>query len=173
MNDKLKPAMIGGVVLGLLSVIPFVNAANICCCLWAIIGGMLATYFYVKNSPRPATAADGAILGALAGAVGAVISIILGVPIAIAMGPTMRNLAISLLERLDPRQADMMRQQFEAAGTAIGPLIFQSIITAVLLFVFAVIGGLLGVPIFEKRKGDASLPPPPIDVAGGPGGYAT
>src|SRR5215212_5102020 len=173
MNNKLKPALIGGVVLGLLSVIPFVSAVNVCCCLWAILGGMLATYLYVRNSPTPASTADGAILGALAGVVGALISLILGIPISLAMGPTMRNLILSLVERLDPRQADMMRQQFEAAGTAIGPLIFQSIITAVLLFVFAVIGGLLGVPIFEKRKGDASLPPPPIDVAGGPGGYAT
>ena len=43
MNNKLKPALIGGVVLGILSVIPFVSAANLCCCLWAILGGMLAT----------------------------------------------------------------------------------------------------------------------------------
>src|SRR5688572_31155406 len=63
MNNKLKPALIGGVVLGLLSAIPFVNAVNACCCLWAILGGMLATYLYVRNSATPATAADGAILG--------------------------------------------------------------------------------------------------------------
>jgi hypothetical protein len=29
MNDKLKPALIGGGILGVLSVIPFVNAVNI------------------------------------------------------------------------------------------------------------------------------------------------
>ena len=171
MNNKLKPALIGGVVLGLLSVIPFVSAANICCCLWAIVGGMLATYFYVKNSPTPATAADGAILGALAGVVGAAIQIVLGIPVALAMGPTMRNMMLSLLERVDPRQADMMRQQFEAAGDAIGPVIINALIMAVLLFVFSIIGGLLGVPLFEKRKGGPPPPPPPINV-GGPGGYA-
>src|SRR5215203_2445099 len=102
MNNKLKPALIGGVVLGLLSVIPFVSAVNVCCCLWAILGGMLATYLYVKNSPTPATAGDGAILGALAGLVGAVISVILGIPVAYAMGPTMRNLLVSIIERADP-----------------------------------------------------------------------
>jgi hypothetical protein len=170
MNNKLKPALIGGVVLGLLSVIPFVSAANVCCCLWAIVGGMLATYLYVKNSPTPATAADGAILGALAGVVGAAISIVLGIPVSLAMGPTMRNMMLSLLERVDPRQADMMRQQFEAAGSAIGPIIINAVILAVMLFVFSLLGGLLGVPIFEKRKGGAP-PPPPINV-GGPGGYA-
>jgi len=170
MNNKVKPALIGGVVLGLLSTIPFVNVANVCCCLWAILGGMLATYLYVKNSPTPATAADGAVLGALAGVVGAAISIVLGIPVALAMGPTMRNMLLSLLERVDARQADMMRQSFEAAGNDIGPVIINALIMAALLFVFSIIGGLLGVPLFEKRKGGAP-PPPPINV-GGPGGYA-
>jgi hypothetical protein len=171
MNNKLKPALIGGVVLGVLSVIPFVSAGNLCCCLWAILGGMLATYLYVKNSPTPASAGDGAMLGALAGAVGAVISVVLGIPIAYAMGPTMRNMMVSLIENMDPQQAELMRRQFEAGGDAIAPLIIQGLIVAVLLFLFAIIGGLLGVPIFEKRKGGTPQPPP-INVGGGPGGYA-
>jgi hypothetical protein len=171
MNNKLKPALIGGVLIGVLSVIPFVSAANLCCCLWAILGGMLATYLYVKNSPTPASAADGAVLGVIAGAIGAVISLILGIPIALAMGPTMRNMIVSLMQNVDPRQAELMRQQFEAQGSAIAPLIIQSLIGAALLFVFAILGGLLGVPIFEKRKG-APPPPPNFNAGGGPGGYA-
>ena len=174
MNTKLKPALIGGVVLGVLSVIPFISAANLCCCLWAILGGMLASYLYVKNSPTPASPGDGAALGALAGLIGGAISLVLGIPIAIAMGPTMRNLMLSILENADPRQAEMMRRQFEASGDAIAPIIIQSFIGAALLFVFAIIGGLLGVVIFEKRKG-GQPPPPPINVGGpmggGPGGY--
>jgi hypothetical protein len=82
----------------------------------------------------------------------------------------MRNLILSLFERVDPRQADILRQQFEAAGTSIGPVIFNALILAVLLFVFSTIGGLLGVPLFEKRK--AALPPYPPDTSGGPGAYA-
>ena len=171
MNNKLKPALIGGVVLGLLSVIPFVSAGNVCCCLWAIVGGMLATYLYVKSSPTPVSAGEGAVLGAIAGVVGALIYLIIGIPIAYAMGPTMRNLMISLIENMDPRQAEAMRQQLEAQGNAIAPLIIQGLIVAVLLFLFSILGGLLGVPIFEKRKGGAP-PPPPINVGGGPGGFA-
>lgn len=171
MNNKLKPALIGGVAIGILSVIPFISAANLCCCLWAILGGMLATQMYVKSSPTPVGPADGAILGALAGVVGGVIAFVLGVPIAYLMGPTMRNLMVSLIENMDPQQAEMMRRQFELAGDAIAPLIIQGLITSVLLFLFAIIGGLLGVPIFEKRKGGGP-PPPPINVGGGPGGYA-
>jgi hypothetical protein len=172
MNNKLKPALIGGVFIGVLSVIPFVSAANLCCCLWAIVGGLLATYLYVKNSPTPASAGDGAVLGVIAGAVGAVISFVLGVPIALAMGPVMRNMVVSLVQNIDPRQAELMRQQFEAQGNAIAPLIIQSLIGAALLFVFAILGGLLGVPIFEKRKGASPPQPPAFNAGGGPGGYA-
>ena len=170
MNNKVKPALIGGVLLGLLSVIPFVNSLNICCCLWAILGGMLASYLYVKNSPTPASAGDGAIVGAIAGLVGAAISLILGIPISYAMGPTMRNLMISLLENVDRQQAEMMRQQLELAGDAIAPLIINALILAVMLFVFSVIGGLIGTALFEKRKGGPVPPPPP--APGGPGGFA-
>lgn len=170
MNNKLKPALIGGVLLGLLSVIPFVSALNVCCCLWAILGGMLASFLYIKNSPTPATAGDGAILGALAGVIGAAISLVLGIPITYAMGPTMRNLILSLVENLDRQQAELMRRQLEASGDSIVGLIINAIIVAVLLFIFSIIGGLLGTAIFEKRKGGPIPPPPP--TTGGPGAYA-
>ena len=174
MNNKLKPALIGGVALGLLSVIPFVNFANACCCLWAILGGLLATNLYVRSSPTPVNAGEGAIVGALAGVIGGVIAFVLGIPIDYAMGPVMRGLMVDLVANLDRQQAEMLRQSIEGQGQAIGAIILQSLIGSVLLVVFATIGGLLGVPIFEKRKGGAP-PPPPINVGGpvgGPGGYA-
>lgn len=169
MNNKLKPALIGGIVLGILSVIPFVNFVNICCCLWAILGGMLASNLYIKSSPTPARAGDGAALGAIAGAVGAVISVILGIPIDLAMGPIMRKLMVSLVENVDPQQAEMLRQTWEASGSTVGSIIIQALVVAALLFVFAIVGGLIGVAIFEKRKGPAAPPPPPFP--GGAEGY--
>jgi hypothetical protein len=170
MNNKFKPALIGGVFIGVLSVIPFVSAANLCCCLWAILGGLLATYLYVKNSPTPASAGDGAVLGAIAGAIGAVIHFAIGIPVALAMGPVMRDMIVRLMQNVDQRQAEMMRQQFEAQGNAIAPLIIQSLVISALLLVFAILGGLLGVAIFEKRKN--APPPPPAFTPGGGPGYA-
>ena len=167
MNNKVKPAVIGGVVLGLLSAIPFVNWVNLCCCLWAILGGLLASYLYVKNSTVPANAGDGAVVGAIAGAVGAVIYVIVGIPLAIVSGAAMREMMINLLTNLDPRQAEMFRQQIEAQGEGISGIIIQSLIGAVLLLVFAVIGGLIGIPLFEKRKG-GTMPPPPPAPGGSP-----
>src|SRR5437764_1071229 len=80
MNDKMKPALIGGVILGILSAIPFVNIPNICCCAWAIVGGIIAANIYIKNSPAPVRPGDGAVLGAIAGVIGGVINLIVGVP---------------------------------------------------------------------------------------------
>jgi hypothetical protein len=167
MNNKLKPAVIGGVVLGLLSAIPFVNFVNLCCCLWAILGGLLASYLYVKNSPTPANAGDGAIVGAIAGAIGAVIYLILGIPLAIVSGSAMRTILINWMASINPSQADLVRRQMEAQGDNIAGVIVQSVIGAVLLLVFAVIGGLIGIPIFEKRKG-GTMPPPPPAPGGAP-----
>jgi hypothetical protein len=158
MNNKLKPALIGGVLLGLLSAIPVVNLVNICCCLWALIGGLLASYLYIKNSPVPARAGDGAILGVLAGLVGAVIVVVIGIPISIIAGGITRELLIKLIENVNPGQAEAIRIQMEAGSTIAGAIV-NGIILAVLLVIFSTIGGLLGVPIFEKRKGP--IPPPP------------
>lgn len=162
MNNKLKPAIIGGVVIGLLSIIPIVNLGNFCCCLWAILGGLLATYLYVKNSPVPASPGDGAILGAIAGAVGGVIVIVLGIPISIVAGGITRELFIRIMESVNPSQAEMLRAQMAAGETIVGAIV-NAIILAVLLVIFSTLGGLIGVPIFEKRKRDTVSPPPPQD----------
>lgn len=158
MNSKLKPALIGGLMLGVLSAIPFVNFVNVCCCLWAILGGVVASYLYIKSSPTSVGAGEGAMLGLSAGGIGAVIYIVLGIPISILMGSALSGLITRLVSGMDPSQAEAMRRQIEASQTVAGAIV-NGIITAVLLVVFATIGGLLGIPIFEKRK--VSMPPPP------------
>jgi hypothetical protein len=168
MNNKVKPAVIGGVVLGLLSAIPFVNLVNFCCCAWAILGGMLATYMYVKNSPTPANAGDGAVIGAIAGAIGAVIYLVIGIPLSIVAGTAMREVLVNLLTSLDPRQAEMIRAQMEVQVQSISGAIIQGFIGALLLIVFAVLGGLIGIPLFEKRKAGPMPPPPPPGPGGAP-----
>ena len=170
MNNKVKSAVIGGVVLGLLSAIPFINWLNFCCCLWAILGGMLASYLYVKNSAVPASAGDGAILGAIAGAIGVVIFLIVGIPLSIVAGEAMRAMLISIMQNVDPNQAELVERQMAATAGAISATIIQSLMIAVFLFVFSVLGGLIGIPIFEKRKVGPMPPPPP--TPGGPGPYA-
>lgn len=166
MNNKVKPAIIGGVVIGILSVIPLVST---CCCLWAILGGMLASYLYVKGSPVAATTGDGAIVGALAGVVGAVIALIVGIPLSLLMGSAMSGMLTSMIESMDPSQAETMRRQMEAAQTLSGAIL-NGLMIAVILLIFSTLGGLVGIPLFEKRKDNLTPPPPPAS-GGGPGSY--
>ena len=159
MDNKLKPAIIGGVVTGLLSIIPILNLGNVCCCLWAILGGLLATFLYVKSSPVAAGPGDGAIVGALAGAVAAVIIVILGIPISIIAGGITRGLLLSIMESVNPSQAEMFRAQMVAGESIIGAIV-NGIILAVLVVIFSTLGGLIAVPIFEKRARQTGPPPP-------------
>lgn len=170
MNNKLKPAIIGGIVVGLLSALPFVNILNLCCCLWAVLGGALATYLYIKASPTPVKPGEGAVLGLLAGVVGGLIYIVIGIPLNILVSSQMTGWLLGLLQSVDPRQVEEMRRQM-MANQSILAQVLQGFFSAFLLLIFSLLGGLLGVPIFEKRKGGPDLPPPPEGFGGQPGGY--
>jgi len=152
--DKLKPALLGGVVVGLLSAIPFINY---CCCIWAIGGGALACFLYIKSSPVPVRPGDGAMIGGMAGLVGAVIYLIIGLPIALLYGAAAMEQALS---------QPGIRLPF--SGTVL--LVVSALIGALFLLVLAVLGGLIAVPIIEKRKNGAT-PPPPVPGTG-PGPFA-
>jgi hypothetical protein len=164
MNSKLKPAIIGGVVVGLLSAIPFVNIPNVCCCLWAILGGAIASWMYIKSSPNPVKAGEGAILGVLAGVVGAAIYVVIGIPLGILAGGAINGIIARMLENADPSSAREMRRQM-ANQSILGSIMF-GFVWALLLIIFSTLGGLIGVPIFEKRKGDPTPPAPPQGFGG-------
>jgi hypothetical protein len=169
MNEKTKAAVIGGVLLGVLSAIPFVNLPNICCCAWAILGGAFATYTWIKKSPTPVSVGDGALLGVIAGAIGGIIYLILGVPMALILGNTMAAVITNIMASADPQQAEMVKAQM-AASQNIGSAIISGFIGAVMLAIFSTLGGLIAVPIFEKRKGGPGVPPPPQNYGGPQGG---
>ena len=171
MNNKLKPALIGGGGLGLLLVltvviaalpIPVVSMAGCCNCLWPIAGGLVATMLYVKGSPLPVTILDGAIVGALAGVIGGVIYLILGLPISF------------LINGVDAMDAQMraINPQFPLGGIAL--LVISGIVGFAIFVVLATVGGLIGVPLFEKRKESINVPPPPPNpMDNPPGSYGT
>ena len=71
----------------------------------------------------------------------------------------MSGIVVSLIESINPSQGEMMRTSIEAGQTVVGAIV-NGIILAVLLVIFSTLGGLIGVPIFEKRKGDVAPPPP-------------
>lgn len=168
MNNKLKPAIIGGIVLGLLSAIPIVNWANYCCCLWAILGGLIAARVYIKASPTPVGSGEGATVGVLAGVVGALIYIVIGIPLAIVAQTLVMGLLLRLVESANPSQVEMFREM--QAGQSVLRTILVGFVVAVLTVGFSTVGGLLGIPLFEKRKGTGDMPPPPQGFGGVPPG---
>ena len=110
--SKLQPVLLGGLVLGLGSVIPGVSFGNLCCCGWAIVGGALAAYLLTRRSPvLPITNGDGAWAGALAGVVGSLINLVIGVPLSLLQW----NNVVSQVEQRaeiasDPASREAVRQ---------------------------------------------------------------
>jgi len=156
MNNKLKPALLGGLVVGILSAIPFINY---CCCIWTLGGGALAAYLYIKSSPTPVTMGEGAMVGGLAGVVGGIIYLILGLPIAIFFGIA------------------AMEEQLTRSGVELpisGPImmVVGGIIGAIVLALLTLLGGVIGTAIFEKRK-DGTPPAPPQNLGGTPPSYGS
>jgi hypothetical protein len=171
--NKFQAALMAGIIFGVLSSIPFVNFINICCCLWFVIGGAMAARSLINRSTVfPVTSGEGAAVGALAGAICAAVDLVLGMPLALLTNELVFGALQGFITSVqDPR----LREQFEEVMRAsrdqpiaqqiLGHL-FQWLILAAVGTGFATLGGVIGVAMFEKRKGQPMPPPPP-----GPGGY--
>ena len=150
MNNKLKPALLGGLIVGILSAIPIINY---CCCIWSIGGGLLAGFLYIKSSPTPVSVGEGAIVGGLAGVVGGILYLVIGLPIALLFG-------------MAAMQDQLSRSGVDLPVSGFLLMVISGILGAVFLAVLATLGGLIAVPIFEKRKNGAVPPPPPQNYGG-------
>ena len=160
---KLQPALYGGLFIGILSALPFVN---VCCCLWMVTGGAIAVYLMQQNYAYPITAADGALVGLLAGMVGAVVSGLLSIPISMAMGPLLQDMVQGWIvnnPEIPAETKSMIEQMMDrsASPTVIGT-IAGILMTMVVGSILAMLGGLLGVALFKKK--DAPPPPGAIDI---------
>jgi|SRR6266436_1202422 len=175
MNEKIKSAVIGGLLLGFLSAIPLVKLVDFCCCAWALLGGALAVKLYIGKSAKPVTVGEGAGIGAIAGLVGGVVYVIVGLPLSLLTGNMFMGQIIGIMEQVNPQVADAMRTSLvQQMNMGIGERLLNSIPGAlvwfVCLLVFATLGGLIGVPIFEKRNSGPGTPPPPQGFGGPQGG---
>ena len=157
MSERLQPAFWGGLFIGILSALQLVNAANCCCCLWVVAGGVLATYLRQQNTPVQIDASEGALVGLMAGAIGGVISGVLSIPMQMMMGPFQAEWAQRILDsnpEMPPELRDWVLNM--TAGSAIQ--VVTMIISIVIFTIFGLAGGLLGVAIFKKTP--PPLPPP-------------
>jgi hypothetical protein len=74
MGQKLQPAVLGGLLIGVLSALPFVVRSTRAAALWVLAGGLLTAYPAAGASTMPMTAGDAAMAGLLAGVIGAIVA---------------------------------------------------------------------------------------------------
>jgi hypothetical protein len=157
-SGYLQPAFMGGLVTGVLSALPVVSAGNLCCCLWVVTGGLLASYLLQQNRSDAITAADGAIVGLLAGVFAALISFALSIPIGLFVGPVERQ----VLERLREMTGSAMPDGRFGMGGDGAPGAIGVVVLAVLGFLFSLIvgsivstlAGVVGAALFAKTAPD-------------------
>ena len=153
MGNKLVPVLVGGALIGILSSIPIISAVNMCFCAWAILGGALAAFMYVKASAEPVTPGGGFSTGALAGLIGSIIYVVLFVPLALFLNLPNQYRAM-LHQYYGSKLYDPDVDGYIVLGAAV-------LLSFVFLTVMAGVGGLLGAKIFEKRGAGEAPPPPP------------
>ena len=169
-NAMLKPAVMGALVIGVLSGLPVVGLGNCCCCAWIVSGGLVAAYLFQSNTPEPITLGDGALIGLLAGLLGAVVNLVVSVPMNLLVGPYQQRLLRQIAES-QPDIPDNVRQIVDNVGgtgvTILGALM-AFVMMLVLGAIFASLGGLLGAFFFKKKPAPAS---PPAFQAGSGGAF--
>jgi small basic protein len=164
MDARLQPALLGGVFIGVMSALPFINAGNCCCCLWVLAGGALAVYLRQQSSPVPLTAAEGALMGLLAGFIGGIIGVLLAIPIQMMIGPMQQEWLTRIMagnEDVPPEVRDLMDRMM--AGNAM--FLAGAVMNVVTSVIFGMLGGLLGVAIFKQN----APPQPPAVIPHDPG----
>lgn len=176
--SKLQPALVGGLIIGVLWSVPFVSLINLCCCIGVMAGGAVAAWMLIKRSPvLPITYGDGAVVGVLAGLVSAGVYLVLGIPISLAFNQVGLTAFKSIMESFnDPQIREAMEQamrnsQNQGMGERLVAAFLGWFIVSIVSVGFSTIGGLIGVAMFEKRKGQGYPPQAPPPMGYPPSGY--
>ncbi len=155
------PALIGGGIAGLLSGIPLINCL---CCLWIIGGGITAAYFFNRESIRPMTPGDGAIVGVFAGLIAAVVDFLISIPLA----PLSNKFIQRFLDQVAQYSENLpegWEQIMERGGMEMSAsmMLLDFAISAVVFSLFAALGGIIGVALFKKKISKAESSDVPED----------
>lgn len=173
-----RAALVAGVATGVLSALPLLGLVNCLCCAWAIGGGTLASYLYVRASPGAVTLGRGIVLGLATGAVAAAVDTAFSIPIHFALAglgveaPEEMSALLRRFPELPVAYAEQLRALL-AGGTGIrvALLLLAGMVKLVVYALACMLGGAVGVAIFEKRPTgtdarygaarDEAPPPPP------------
>jgi hypothetical protein len=138
-RTKLQPGLVGGLLIGVLTAVPYVQVAN-CCGLWLVSGGLVAAYLAERQRPTPLSVTDGAVAGMVAGVIGFTVSLILSIPFASA------GVATPSLSRQIGELVDLQQDGSQAAMMVVLTFIFF-----ILCLVVPTLGGILGAALFREE----------------------
>lgn len=149
--DRLKPALIAGAFIGLISSIPVISLINCFCCAGVIVGGVLAVNLYRKDlQDSELTSTDGVMLGWMAGASGALFSTVLT---SMLTGGVKRQISKILEYSAEmPPELEEALLRLQQLGSDLFFTILVLVVSLIIYSVFGIIGGLIGVSIQKKRR---------------------
>jgi hypothetical protein len=148
--------------MGVLSALPFLSYFNACCCLWIVVGGVLAAWLMQQNHPYAITTADGALVGLLAGVFGALI----GTFVQVLLSPVQRQLDLYMFGRITemmgeipPMVEDVIEQRRNDPTVTLIGMVGSLVIMMIIAPIFSMLGGLLGAALFRKKDAPPAAPP--------------
>ena len=159
---RFQPAVLGGLFIGVLSSLPIVGAANYCCCLWVVTGGLLTVYLQGQATPAVPAArgndtTEAVLGGLLAGLMGAVIYVGFSVLLFSVTGDAMlaeRQAALDRYPQLPPEIRDRAMTMFTGGAF----VLVMAAVTIPTYAVFSMLGALLGLALFRKRPTPPAAP---------------
>ena len=149
--SKLMPAVYGGLVIGIISGVPFLSWINCACCAGVMGGGFLAVFLFRRDldSRYHMDLSDGAQLELLAGLFGAVIATALSQVFATVSYEMVHKIITTYLQ--DPEMEEMF-DRFRPDMLTGGLLFFGFLVNLVFYTLFGLLGGLIGVSLVGKSR---------------------
>jgi len=164
--DKLIPAIYGGVIMGVISAVPFLNFFNCLCCAGVLLGGFLAVLFYKNNftpDTPPYTSGDCLAVGALSGVFGAIVGTALSMMFLKLFGNILGEFLVGWLRQLNiPDEAMQAIQDSLRDSATFLFMILGFLKNLAIDVIFGLLGGLIGYNVFKpKLSVTTGVPPPP------------
>jgi len=183
-TNMFQPALISGLIFGVLTAIPPFSLINLCsCCSLYAAAGVLAAWLYRRSAEGRLTPGTGAILGAGTGLVGGTCHAAISLPLAFILqnlgSVAGDGLAERISEILGPQNAEVaeiLRKLLENSRELSIVFILVKLISSIFFFsLFACLGGILASALFKNRPTlppyqqapilpPNPIPPPPIPV---------
>jgi hypothetical protein len=152
--SRLQASLLGGLFIGILSALPIVGAANYCCCLWVVVGGVLTTYLRQQGRAVSVDAPDAALSGLLAGLIGAIIYIVFSV-LLLSLSGDMIEAQIRTMAEQYPQLPTDVRDRLLAFSAGPNMVLLIAFVTIPTYAMFSMAGSLLGLLFFRKPPAPA------------------